>query len=306
MARPAFAGEGWNLALLSEVSGSPDRLVLKDIVDSARTSPELINQYGEISMPQTGGDGSIQPSHVLLAFSRAGADLSKIRLLTYSEVRMKRADQNETLNLVRNAILENVKGLYQGDSSQIQVELTRIPANLPDRKLFTSIEAQIQEEGATVPEKSFLIKFIGADKATVATAEFKGKLSLKTSVVAARRPIMKGEFVSKEDFEEVNRELTGQEKVVRSLSELGEGRWQVATAIEKGAPLSKESLSFASSIQKGAVVTLLTGDDRFQVRTVGRVLEVMDNGANVLVENVDSKKTLLGKPLNGSEVRVGY
>ena len=44
----------------------------------------------------------------------------------------------------------------------------------------------------------------------------------------------------------------------------------------------------------------------FKIRALGRVKDILDGGANVLVENVDSKKELVGTPISETEVRITY
>ena len=59
-------------------------------------------------------------------------------------------------------------------------------------------------------------------------------------------------------------------------------------------------------MKKGDVVTLVLSNASFQIRTIGRVKEVQDNGNRVLVENSDSKKEIWGKAINDSEVQVAF
>lgn len=60
------------------------------------------------------------------------------------------------------------------------------------------------------------------------------------------------------------------------------------------------------SIRKGDIVTIAARNKRLQIRALGRVREVLENGALVSVENLDSKKTVLGKPIGPGEVEIVF
>jgi len=132
------------------------------------------------------------------------------------------------------------------------------------------------------------------------------KNDLKTVVVSSRE-LMAGEVVSAADFEE--KKLSVQEDasgVMTNLRSLGEGRWQLQKSLALGEILHRDMVTYASNLQKGSVVTLITRGSGLEIRALGRVKDVMDQGTSILVENIDSKKELVGKALVSGEVEIIY
>ncbi len=82
--------------------------------------------------------------------------------------------------------------------------------------------------------------------------------------------------------------------------------WESIHDIAAHSPLQRDQLRTFIHLERGDVVTLLVKDARFQIRTMGMVQEVIDHGRSVLVENMDSKRTVVGKPISKHEVQIVF
>jgi flagella basal body P-ring formation protein FlgA len=82
-------------------------------------------------------------------------------------------------------------------------------------------------------------------------------------------------------------------------------RWDTVNPLEVDVPVRREDLKSPVSLQKGSLVTLIARNHRLQVRALGRVREALEGGS-VSVENLDSKKVVVGRPLNSSEVEIVF
>jgi len=299
-------GLTYDLALRSSTTADPIHLTVADVADVQRTSPELLEKYGSISLPPIAEN--VQPSHVLLALSRAGVDLASIRLLTATDVHVASHGITDVVSMVRKTAAEKVKGLQKDKNTDFTLELTGVPENLPDVHAFSKLEVELKSDQPELAAKNMLIKFLDVQGRVLTTAIFQGEIKIQKIVVVAKRSLLAGEWATADDFVESKQVMAddNSEDYARSLADLGDTRWQISDPLTEGAPLKRSQLSYASVIKKGALVTLLTGDGRFQVRTQGIVKEVKEDGRTVLVENIDSKKELLGKPITPTEVKIAF
>jgi flagella basal body P-ring formation protein FlgA len=83
-------------------------------------------------------------------------------------------------------------------------------------------------------------------------------------------------------------------------------KWSLSRDVKAGEVLRSSYFSQSYTMNKGAVVTLVSGQGSFRVRTLGKVKEVLDEGASVVVENIDSKKEVVGRAVGNDEVEVIY
>lgn len=301
----AFAtDEVMNIELLRQVRGNPSNVKLIEIVDQAKTSTTLIERYGDLSIPETAQGETIEPYHVLLALSRAGVNLSQVRLLSTHAVKIISNQQNDVVSLIKSKIESYLKKSHWIDKDTRSFHVTNIPGNLPSRDTFMDVDIEFRDlqEGS----QEVLVKFINQKNQTIMTTLVRGTFEEKHKVLVAKRLLLDGETVSAEDFEVSEKDILDGNEYMSSLSDLGQSRWTLKRTLSQGAPLDRRALSYVASMKKGDIVTLLAGDKQFQIRARGRVKEVMSDGGSVLVENIDSKKEILGKPVNPGEVQIVY
>lgn len=301
---PAYTLGSWNMGFLSQADTSKETLLVSDVLDEGKTSPDLIKRYGGVALPKTAISNGIQPSQVLLALSRAGADLSAITLLTPADQRILPGQGSEVMVRIKKMATAELARSLNRSESEIHFDLDRPAQSFPQPQAFVDLAVQVKERSA---EKAALIViFKDAAGHTVAAGEVTGRLSQSRQVVVAARNLLPGDSVTATDFKEVMTNDAARDEVVSSLKDLGSTHWQMNTALNEGEPLKRTSLNYSTLMKKGAVVTLVSGKKGFQVRALGRVKEVMDNGASVLVENVDSKKDIVGRPISVNEVQIFY
>lgn len=296
------ASEQLNLALKSKIEAKGTTVSLSEIFDTTRTSPTLVISYGQISIQVPKDSSRIIPADVLMALGRAGADLRHVTLITPSAVTIETDLASETLSLIKAralARLESESGL-----KEMSILFTKIPEDLPTRGSFQDISVEIRE-GTTADIKNVVVNFM--DRGAVrSSAILEAKLEAQKTVLTAKNNLYAGMSVSAADFNVEKKSLLSAEGVISALEELGQGKWILNEAMAAGAPLKRSAVNVSATMQKGAIITLLTGDKRFQVRAMGRIKEVMDGGSSVLVENIDSKKEVVGRPLNANEVQIVY
>ncbi len=290
------------LALKSRVEGTGN-IMLSTLFDREKTSFELIEKYGNLILPLARDTTQIIPSDILMVLSRAGADLRKITLISPSEVVVETDFMSETLSMIKDKALDELK--LKSNLNETTVLFTQVPDDLPPKHTFKNMKVEIRD-GSTPDTKTILANFLNEKGEVRSTSVIEAKLEALKTVLTANKNLYAGMSVTANDFAIEKKSLNEAEGTVASLAELGEGKWTLKDAIAIGDPLTRSAINMSATMQKGAVVTLLSGDKRFQVRALGRIKEVMDNGASVLAENIDSKKEVVGRPLNGNEVQIVY
>lgn len=302
-ASPAMSDEKLSVALLPSVKADPSKISLRQILDEKNTSPEIISKYGDVSVSSNNGL-SIQPVEALVALSRAGADLKTIRLNSTNDCELTSFKDQAVLEQVKSAILAKIETDPQNKDAVL--DFTNVPDNLPAVDSFSKINIEARPSEAGQNSRKFMARFMGDGDITLKTAEFGVSVQVKRQVVVSKRALTAGESVSSDMFAEEVRNVDDSDGLVTHLSEIGTNHWQVLESIPAGTPVKKSSFNFASQMTRGALVTLVSGDKHFSIRVLGRVKDVMDDGGTVLVENLDSKKELMGRPISSSEVQIVY
>ncbi len=294
----AMAEGPLRLALKAYHTSDSSHLKFQDVAAEG-TSNEILERYGKVVLSNAGSDGSLGASDVLMALEKAGADLSGIDIVTPAGRRTRPSPEIESVYLIRKEMARMASEKYKVLPEDITVELTAVPERLPPSRQVARLTVEEVSEG-------WVATFYQADGRVISSVPLKGNVSVQSLVVVARHSLMPGEFVTQENFREEKRPVDTLPGSFRKLTEIGKGRWQMTQGLEEGAPLKKEDIQQAVSLQKGGVVSLVMTNPQFQVRTVGRVKDILDGGAAVLVENLESKKEVMGRPLSANEVEVVY
>lgn len=294
----AMAGGPLRLALKAFHTADSMFLKIQDVAGEG-TSAEILDRYGKVVLPGGGADGSLGTSDVLMALEKAGADLSGVEIVTPAERRTRPSPEIESVYLIRQEMTRMAAEKFKVPPGDITVELTAVPERLPPSNKVARLTVETVDEG-------WVATFYQEDGRVITSVPLKGTVSVQSLVVVARHSLMPGEFVTQEDFREEKRPVETLPGAYRKLTEIGKGRWQMTQGLEEGAALKKEDIQQAISFQKGGVVSLVMTSPQFQVRTVGRVKDILEDGAAVLVENLDSKKEVMGRPLSANEVEVVY
>lgn len=288
--------ENWNLALSRSTLGDPQHLFLKEVVDKQKTSPQILEQYGNLLLPPVNASG-LQPAQVMVVLSKAGAPLNKIQLVSPPDQKIALSPKSVVLQKVREAIIQKAAEVNQVEAKTVILEISEVPEDLPAPDAFARLKVELLSSNVKVG-------FLSQKGELINSLEFPVKILLHSNVLVAKRPLMPSQSISVDDFEEKQQDLETLQGLVRGASELKDAKWNLSQGLEAGTLLRREFLQKASSLQKGALVSLISKNPRFQIQTLARVKEVLGNGEMVLVENLDSKKEITAKTLSSTEVEV--
>ncbi len=291
------AGEFFQLGFVESVSKPFNQIRLKDVVDLQKTSPNLVEKYGSLPIPSSSAE--LKPSEVLLALSKAGVSISQIQLVSSGQKGIPLDARSVVLHQVQDEIARAVSQENGVLSTEIELEWIDTPVSCPAPSQFQRLTL----EGRA---PSYQVAFINGEGQTIQRLPFQAKISIHTTVVIPKNRINAGNPVSRQDFIEEKRQLLEARDLVHSLSELKEGSFQLTQNLESGEPIKKTMFQNITAPQKGAVVNLIKKDPRFQIQTLGRIKEVLNDGTLVIVENLDSKKEVTARVLNSSEVEIVY
>lgn len=283
---------------------SSDHLYIKDVIDKRSTSSAFIHKYGEVSIPLDHRGGEVAVAHVLSALNRAGANLGNVIIRAANASSNTSLTSSEVTEFVRSVLKQELATHLQTSPDDILIEWTDIPAELPSRNKFSRIATNIEQISSSSGTQRFQIRFITEDGLTLSAADFVADIKFRKSVLVAKRDLNPGELVTVDDFEIAKKVLNRPSAYLHGLEELGAKKWQVASGLASGDAVRRGSLQFSSTMQKGEVVTLTARNNSLQIRALGKVKAVMDDGATVVVENLDSKKELIGKPVGVNEVEI--
>jgi len=225
---------------------------------------------------------------VLVQRREPGKDLSA---LTLQDVVDPDSTSPEVLKRYGDITIESSPANSDGSSSLEFVQPSQVMAAL---------------SRAGVDLSHILVRPAGNENASIGISKKGEDLKDMQKVVVANSSIVSGASVTAGSFHEERQIVNGPDDFIHGLSELGSWSWEALQSIAPGEPVHRGSLKSPVILQKGSVVTLCVRNQRFQVHALGRVKEVLDSGASVSVENMDSKKIVIGRPLNGNEVEIVF
>lgn len=294
------------IAFLQQVKGDPETLVLEDVLDKNLTSSEIINQYGKISVSFDASSGTLNPSHVMMALNRAGARIENIQMLNPADIKIVPSNKSQVIFFIKKHLLEKIASKESKDVSDIKVQFSEPGDDLPLRSSFSSVKFEDSFLDSIKNSQQLQVFYLDQEGRTLRTGNFKVDLFLSRKVIVSKKALMPGSWVTSDDFEELELKLSRKDHYVQSLDEIKNIRFQLNQGLEKGAPLYKDNLNQKITFNKGDVVTLIVGDGAFKITALGRILEIHDNGNSVVVENIDSKKELIGTPVSKNEVKIAF
>lgn len=278
-------------------------LFLRDVLDSQNTDPAIIEHYGDLTIEVKPNQGAISPSIVLRVLSRAGMDLSKIHLVHLSSVPIKNFQKDKVKAQIKAKILEFLKK----DSKQVwQFSLDQIKPDLPAKEDYHKLKLTPLTSLQNKNQITFRIDFLDANLRVIKKSEVLVSLKIKKEVLVAKHDLVEGQRVTKDDFKLSSLFIDPVGSYVFSTNEFNDKIWNLKKSLPKDKPLHKEQLAYISQLQKGAIVTLRSGDHRFHVTTLARVTEVRNDGLSVLVKNLQSQKEVVAVPINSTTVEVRF
>ncbi len=296
------------LALRESIDNNKNQLTLADVVDVAKTSNSLLQKYGAIAIPYSGK--RINSSMILLTLSKAGADLDKIKMIDPADFVIAGNVESEFDFRLKTELIKLIcqqQKCSELDSKNLQIEL--LEANFDRSKLTSYQSIQITnafQVGAAQDISHLQINFLDANGLTIGTTDLKMRVFLEKDVLVAKTNLAQGEYVDAASFTTAKIKVGLGEEYFYHVEDLGHAQIKMPSSLAQNMPLLKSYVERKLKMQKGDVVTLFVGNDRVSIKTMGKVKELIENGNSVLVENIDSKKELMGKPISDNEVQIAF
>ena len=291
------------LSLKTSAQANGEHLLLSDVIDADKTSETILNGYGHLNIDSLISDGTIRPTQILLTLARSGVDLAHLKMLSSASAAIGVKRNNGLASQLKSEILSYANKQGPGRFIDLVFDQTAISEIPYDKKSDNILIESLKEEAGRYKLK-FSVKH--AESNQTRFVDLSVSLVKGIPVILAKKSIMPGEVVTADMVEVGNQGLASSEDYISDLSIFTGSKVTANTLIEKGKAIPQSAVSSSTSIEKGAIVSLVTGNNQFQVRTLGRVKDILDNGSSVLVENIDSKKEIVGKPISANEVKVYY
>ncbi len=311
----ALAGENpsWQISL--RAGAIPEHPVLRDVADPVGTSAEILQRYGYLPIEGASVNARPQPSQVMAALSRAGVDLSRVWIRESGLKSQASSERSAVIAQVEKAVVKKAVQLWQVDPADVTVSFESIPDALPQKDSFdgVSVEFEKTNDVSRPTAKNIKAAFWNQNRTTQSqdAVTFIADLKVLFPVLVPNRSFPAGTTVTPDLFREEKRVVNEPGAYFRRVADLsGAGKndgviWNVVRALEIDTPVRRDDLQSPVSLQKGSLVTLIARSQRLQVRALGRVRETL-GGGSVSVENLDSKKIVVGRPLNSSEVEIVF
>ncbi|MBI4239268.1 MAG: flagellar basal body P-ring formation protein FlgA [Deltaproteobacteria bacterium] len=298
--------QAWTVTLLPHVDAPPAHL--SDILDRYQTSPELLERFGLITLGLAVGQAEINPVHVLALLTRAGVDAGQLIIQGRGVTIGNGSRPDEMQTRLAGAVQQKLAELKSCDPADFHVTLPTLPSTLPQATSFTKLQVEIEPQHVELETIPARVKFLNEQGELVSQVDLEAKVAAQQTVVIAARALVPGVVVTKDDFLIERRVVAAApgELVVRDLAAITEGSWQVARALAPGEVVTQAVLRPNVTLQKGTLVTITARDTHFQVHAQGRVKALLENGNAVLVENTDSKKEIVARPISNSEVEIVF
>ncbi|MBX7147961.1 flagella basal body P-ring formation protein FlgA [bacterium] len=297
-----WADAPMNVKLKAKADVDVHNIRFEDIVDVASTDPRFIKQFGSYVFSLDDASDYIHPSDILTSLVRYGANLEDINLLSTEPIKVLKTSNAGIMDEVRYKLLQALssKGVkFAGDKKMVVHDIE----NLPAPTLYQSIDLDVAQFDPSQSQSQALVRFLNKTGQLVYSSMVRISFETEFKVLVSKRNLLPGSNAAAGDFEE---KIVSVKPASAVMNIQENTQFQVLNPIQAGQVLIEGDLSVSTKMNKGDMVTVLTGDKRFQVRTLGRVKDILDNGSSVVVENLESKKELIGKPLNSTEVQVIY
>jgi flagella basal body P-ring formation protein FlgA len=305
-----MAGAAGAAAPAGRIVVATDALVATDTVrlgDVATLEGDGVQQLAGLVLGRAPGAGesrTFDGAAVLQAIRRDTGSLDGITYTIPALMRVRRATQEVNEAAVRQIVegfLADVLGAGARDAVLRTVELSgriQLPAG-------TYVARVIPPAGAPLLGRVRLqVEFVIDDR-PVRTVGITADIGLNGPVVVARRPIARGETLTDADLTVERRDLSQMPRGV--LTDLDDGVNRIArAAIAPYTPIRREQVMAAAAVHRGDAVLLVAERGPLRITALGEVREDAGIGEQVAVVNRTTRKSLIGRVVDGTTVGVEF
>ena len=300
---PCFAGTtapGRERVRWSDRVVARDGIAMRHLVDLASTSESFLRKYGGIEVP-LGNAKAIDTSYLMKILASNGFDPASAAIEGPATIKIERGIAStpcgkRAAELISSAI-SNATG---APPEAITVKINECS----DR--CGVLEKMALRSGPLPLGHNIKVELRGADSADIPlTINALVDATAMLEVAVARAPIATGsEFNSSlVTFERATIDAPDADLILDVRNAIGRGA-RASADIAAGERIRAHHLKSKTTLQKGDMVALESRTPGLVVRGVGRVTSDAAMGGTVSVENVDSKKQLLGRVIGNNTVLI--
>ncbi len=293
----AWADAGaWRSAIATRFPVEHAQDTLGEAVDPYR-APQAAFRH---DTPDT---GRLRVSDMLAALHQTGMD-SATSAPASAPSRARPPIAPELERLIREAMVDDVARHAACADTAVRVNFVQVPASLHQIVGATSAVATLDYQhrvGGSVPADVVVLDRRGEE---MYRGRFAVDITIERDVVVATRAMSRGSTVTAADFRMARQGVAVDENVLSSWQGLPGQRWEMLQSADAGAPIIPSMLKPIHTIAKGAIVAIVAKENNFRIRTIGRVKEILEGGGSVMVENLDSRRIVVGRPISENEVEI--
>lgn len=306
IAAPASAEDGrLEVQFKNMVTMEEETLLVKDLVDTDNTDIEFVSRYGNLKITDLSPEADkIDQTKLIGVLITAGADIDQIMFKQGSAVKLERGQEIELTDDQSARLIAAVTGDYNVPAKDIAIESARILPKLEELALdgfkFAGIKAKDLSDLRHAKFIASVEDFDGNRTAHTVTL----KLKIETPVITAAADITAGEGLTDTHYFAGRMPLDSLNGRLVSATEIKGKAIKATTEIKKGEVLTADLVKESKLIKEGSAVTLSYKTSLLNIKAQGTLLEAGEIGAEVRVENADSKRTVLGRLISQDVVEV--
>ena len=277
-------------------------LSMKHLVDLTSTSESFLRSYGNIEVP-VGRAKAIDTSYLIKILTSNGFNPGNATIEGPATIKIERGIASTPCGKRAAELISTAISTATGappDAVTVRINECSDQCGV--------LEKMALRKGPLPLGRNVKVELSGADSADIPlTITALVDASASMDVAVARAPIAAGsEFsASMVTFERAVIEAPDADLVLDVRNAIGRGA-RASADIAAGERIRAHHLKGKTALQKGDMVALESRTPGLVVRGVGRVTSDAAMGDTVSVENVDSKKQLLGKVIGNNTVLIEH
>ena len=297
------------IALRPKTAVDGSRVVVADVAEVTGTPAELVARVRAVDLgpaPDPRFPRQVSREHVALRLRQERLDGHTIAWSGAAQTRVARqTNRVPGMALAQEAAAQVRKALPWPDEDLV-VEVQRAPSDLlvvgsthdltyrvslpPGRRVLGTVSARVA---------------VSRGRRVLATAGVVLNVRVFQGMVVATRPIARGERLTKDNVRVQRVELTS--ATDRALTDLREALGREAKHdVRRFDFVTRRAVVAARVVQRGGIVTLVAVGPGLRISAKGAALQDGAVGQTIGVRNIDSKKTVYGRVVDGSTVQVTF
>ncbi len=271
---------------------------IKDLVDLQHTDGQFLDNYGDILVSKRQMK-SIDTSVLSMILERNGLDLSQHYIKNKGHILIVGGVVSSVCEgRIKEKIQQAIVDKYHVKETDIDLNIHSIAGSC---HIVSSVNISSVHLGNDVDIKLEPSVHYGKSHQISARAD----IAIQVPVVIAKKIIAKNTLIKKSNLMLERREIKSDAQLAyRRLSDFETSNMVASMSISQGQMIVKKMLSSGIILKKGDLITMITKQSGLQIHAVGRLLADAGLGQTVMVENIDSKKQVIGRVLDIKHVEV--